>query len=87
MTDKFPGDWADVDEDGMWDGPTAEQEAAICDEGDWHEWDNEDIPSPHHYEHMNKMLADSGKICVWFWNGGDPGMGGFDKVFDIQKSG
>lgn len=81
---EFEGKWGDIDEDGMWDGPTDEQEDDISDgEGDWEEYDNEDMPSPLHFEKMNNGLLDEGLIVVWYWRFGDPGMGGASKMFHL----
>lgn len=80
---EFKGKWDDVEYDGMWD--TADEKAyeAANESGDWEDYDNEDLPSPRHFDKMNKGLEGEGLIVVWYWYGGDPGMGGASRMFEL----
>lgn len=79
---EFKGDWSDIKEDGGW-WPTEEEDAAAEEEGDWEDYDNETLPHSNHFEYINKKLAGEGLIVVWYWYGGDPGMGGASKMFEL----
>lgn len=81
----FEGDWNDVHKDGFWDGPVGDQEFVLLDNG-WDEYRPEDIPSADFCEKLNKHLRENGQVLVLCWNGGDPGMGAYGKIFDLPPN-
>ena len=79
---EFEGEWDDVDTDGMWQGHADDQDKAQS-LGEWEDYDNESLPYFKHFEKMNQQLQAEGLIIVWYWYGGDPGMGGASRLFHL----
>lgn len=80
----FIGNWDNVDlNDGFWDGPTDEQEAEIIEANTWDYLSPEDIPSVTFSKTLNVRLREDNKICIMFWDSGDPGTGAYSKIFNL----
>ena len=78
----FEGDWDDVDTDGMWQGDADRKDDAES-LGEWRDYSNETIPHCELLEQINEDLKVEGLIIVWYWYGGDPGMGGASRLFKL----
>ena len=83
---EFAGNWNDVCKDGYWDGWTKEQHDEAADGGLWTYLSNYDeLPHPDYYGKLNADLREHGLIMVYFWDGGDPGMGGHQRLFKLPE--